>query len=250
MKSLHYDQCFSFSHATRGSVVVVSSRRNKTNPHHRNKFIPVLHTTHVQAFKPKLSTYDQSWQTDQQDVSFSMCRVCICWNIFNRIHFFASCDDVLSSRFMQCVRVSCDLAVEMTSVRKLSKQLRQIFSFLIIHNSFFTLLVNCSNTVVLAEQSLHHNIILEKQDHCWVNRIYTKFLISESRTTSLLHIGREMRQGFCCFFFSYSPTWVFFLSCHIQYEVCARSRYWFFFSYSPLCFFFPFLSYPIWGLRV
>ena len=40
-------------------IFVVSSRRNKTNPHHRNKFIPVLNTTHLQAFKPKLSTYDQ-----------------------------------------------------------------------------------------------------------------------------------------------------------------------------------------------
>lgn len=74
-------------------IFVVSSRRNKTNPHHRNKFIPVLHTTHLQAFKPKLSTYDQLLKTDQQDVSFSMF-VCICWNIFNRIHFFAICDVV------------------------------------------------------------------------------------------------------------------------------------------------------------
>ena len=40
-------------------IFVVSSRRNKTNPHHRNKFIPVLNATHLQAFKPKLSTYDQ-----------------------------------------------------------------------------------------------------------------------------------------------------------------------------------------------
>ena len=55
------------------SIFVVSSRRNKTNPHHRNKFIPVLHTTHLQAFKPKLSTYDQLLEIDQQDVSFYVC---------------------------------------------------------------------------------------------------------------------------------------------------------------------------------
>ncbi len=72
-------------------IFVVSSRRNKTNPHHRNKFIPVLNTTHLQAFKPKLSTYDQLLKTDQQDVSLYMC-VCVSWNIFNRIHFFAICD--------------------------------------------------------------------------------------------------------------------------------------------------------------
>ena len=50
-------------------IFVVSSRRNKTNPHHRNKFIPVFNATHLQAFKPKLSTYDQLLKTDQQDVS-------------------------------------------------------------------------------------------------------------------------------------------------------------------------------------
>ena len=72
-------------------IFVVSSRRNKTNPHHRNKFIPVLNATHLQAFKPKLSIYDQLLKTDQQDVSLYIC-VCVSWNIFNRIHFFAICD--------------------------------------------------------------------------------------------------------------------------------------------------------------
>ena len=89
MKSLHYDQCFVYIYLT--YIFVVSSRRNKTNPHQGNKYIPVLDATHLQAFKPKLSTYDQLLKTDQQDVSFSMF-VCICWNIFNRIHFFAICD--------------------------------------------------------------------------------------------------------------------------------------------------------------
>ena len=54
-------------------IFVVSSRRNKTNPHRRNKFIPVLNATHLQAFKPKLSTYDQLLKTDQQDVSLYIC---------------------------------------------------------------------------------------------------------------------------------------------------------------------------------
>jgi len=53
-------------------IFVVSSRRNKTNPHHRNKFIPVLNATHLQAFKPKLLTYDQLLKTDQQNVSLYM----------------------------------------------------------------------------------------------------------------------------------------------------------------------------------
>ena len=165
-------------------IFVVSSRRNKTNPYHRNKFIPVLNATHLQAFKPKLSTYDQLLKTDQQDVRFSMCVVCICWNIFNRIHFFANCDVVFFYAICSCFMW---YFIYMTSIRKLPKQLRQTF-FLIIYNSHFTLLVNCSNTVILAEQSLHHNIILEKLDHCWVNRICIKFLISGSYKTSLLHI--------------------------------------------------------------
>ncbi len=55
------------------NIFVVSSRRNKTNPHHRNKFIPVFNATHLQAFKPKLSTYDQLLKNDQQDVSLYVC---------------------------------------------------------------------------------------------------------------------------------------------------------------------------------
>ena len=54
-------------------IFVVSSRRNKTNPYHRNKFIPVLHATLLQACKPKLSTYDQLLKSDQQDVIVSLC---------------------------------------------------------------------------------------------------------------------------------------------------------------------------------
>jgi hypothetical protein len=73
MKSLHYDQCFvRFYIHINVYIFVVSSRRNKTNPHHRNKFIPVLNVTHLQAFKPKLSTYDQLLKTDQHDVSLYM----------------------------------------------------------------------------------------------------------------------------------------------------------------------------------
>ncbi len=53
-------------------ICVVSSRRNKTNPH-GNKYIPVLNATHLQAFKPKRSTYDQLWKTDQQDVREDVC---------------------------------------------------------------------------------------------------------------------------------------------------------------------------------
>ena len=46
--------------------------------------------------------------------------------------------------------------------------------FFLSYTIHITLLINCINTVTLAEQSLHHNIILEKLDYCWVNRIYVK----------------------------------------------------------------------------
>jgi hypothetical protein len=59
MKSLHYDQCLLYYIYKDVYKFVVSSRRNKTNPHQMNKFIPVLNATRLQAFKPKLSTYDQ-----------------------------------------------------------------------------------------------------------------------------------------------------------------------------------------------
>ena len=52
-------------------------------------------------------------------------------------------------------------------------------NFFSSYTIYFILLNNCINTVILAEQSLHHNIILEKQDHCWVSRICTKIVISE-----------------------------------------------------------------------
>ncbi len=106
MKSLHYDQCFICIY-DENHIFVVSSRRNKTNPYHRNKYIPVLNATHLQAFKPKLSTYDQLLKTDQHDVSFNI-DVCVSRNIFNRIHFFAVCDVVL---LMQFVRLLCNIYI-------------------------------------------------------------------------------------------------------------------------------------------
>lgn len=179
MKSLHYDQCYSIYMYVCIYIFVVSSRRNKTNPHHRNKFIPVLNATHLQAFKPKLSTYDQLLKIDQQDVSLYMCvrklkhfqphsLLCHLWCILFAISPFL-----------------CDIYIWL--FRKVDEAASTNFSFS-SYTISFTLLINCINTVVLAEQSLHHNIILEKLDHCWVNRICTKIVISDSHTTSLFHI--------------------------------------------------------------
>lgn len=174
MKSLHYDQCLLDTYYA--YVCVVSSRRNKTNPH-RNKFIPVLDATRVQACKPKLSTYDQSWRTDQQDASLY---VCVSWNIFNRIHVFAICD----VPYVQLVRCYMKLYMIGRKVDEAASTNSSSSSY----TTDFTLLHDCINTIILAEQSLHHNIILEKLDHCCVSRICTKIVIPGSHTKRLFHI--------------------------------------------------------------
>ena len=87
--------------------------------------------------------------------------------------------------------------------------------FLIIYN-YFTLLVNCINTAVLAEQSLHHNIILEKLDHSSVSRVYRKSLTSGPHITSLssterqiakvvllVHMKSNQQNDFCHFILSF-----------------------------------------------
>jgi len=68
MKSLHYDQClYDLTH------IYSLFHRVETKPTHmkRNKFIPILLATLLQAFKPKLSTYDQLLKIDQQDVLYA-----------------------------------------------------------------------------------------------------------------------------------------------------------------------------------
>jgi hypothetical protein len=122
------------------------------------------------------------WKLINKMLVYTCVCVCISWNIFNRIHFFAICDVT----FICAIR-SFLYDIYIWWFEKLTKQLRQTF-FFSSYIIYFTLLINCYNTVVLAEQSLHHNIILEKLDHCWVNRICTKIVISDSHTTSLFHI--------------------------------------------------------------
>jgi hypothetical protein len=210
-------------------IFVVSSRRNKTNPHHRNKFIPVLNATHLQAFKPKLSTYDQLLKINQQDVSFYIF-VCISWNIFNRIHFFATCDV-----FKICAICSCFMwyFYIWLCVKSWRSSFDKLFFF--SYTIYFTLLTNCCNTVVLAEQSLHHNIILEKLDHCWVNRICTKLLISVSHTTRLLIYSEKCVNLFAYSFF-FIQLFVFLTFIFILYMKLSQSICWFIFFYSAIWF--------------
>ena len=137
-------------------IFVVSSRRNKTNPHHRNKFIPVLNATHLQAFKPKLLTYDQLLKTDQQYVSLYVRKL----KHFQPHSLFCHLWCIL---FKWLVRLSCEIHIMINL-----KSWRSSFDKLLFFWSstiYITLLINCINTTVLAEQSLHHNIIFENQDH-------------------------------------------------------------------------------------
>ena len=108
---------------------------------------------------------------------------------------------------------------------------------------FFTLLHNCINTVILAEQSLHHNIILEKLDHCCASRICTKKVISESHT--LKFVSYITRNTSMLFAYSFFPFSYFFLS--LSYIIWNRVKGFAYslFSFSYF-FFFSFLSYIIW----
>lgn len=155
-------------------IFVVSSRRNKTNPHHGNKYIPVIDATHLQAFKPKRFTYDQLLKLINKMLAKMYVRklkhfqphslLCQLWCLYIAICSF-----------------SCD--IEYDQVESWRSSFDKLF-FLITYNNF-TLLIYCIETDIPAEQSLHHNIILEKGDHSWVNRVSAKNLISGSHVTTL-----------------------------------------------------------------
>lgn len=134
MKSLHYDQCFRYIYI-HTYICVVSSRRNKTNPYHRNKIIPVLYATQLQACKPKLSTYDQLLTTNQQAVSLNRCvrklkhfqphsLLCQLW-----------CESFQCNWFVW----KCDLIYDDTlyTYVKSTKQLRQPDKFVVSHHTQF-----------------------------------------------------------------------------------------------------------------
>lgn len=119
-------------------ICVVSSRRNKTNPYHRNKIIPVLYATQLQACKPKLSTYDQLLTTNQQAVSLNRCvrklkhfqphsLLCQLW--CESFHAIDSFENVISSMMIHYTHMS--------SRRSSFDNLTNLL-FLIIHNLFHT----------------------------------------------------------------------------------------------------------------
>jgi hypothetical protein len=177
MKSLHYDQCLYVC------VYIYSLfHRDETKP------------THIIGIKSFLFLmqliYKHSSPNYQHMINY--------WKLINKMLVLYVC--VHKLKHFQPHSLLCHLwcyficairsflyDIYIWLFEKLTKQLRQTF-FFSSYTTYFTLLINCYNTVVLAEQSLHHNIILEKLDHCWVNRICTKKLISESHTTSLFHI--------------------------------------------------------------
>ena len=67
MKSLHYDQCF-YCFSRRFIYVRCFIETKQNQPTSWNKYIPVLSTTRLQAFKPKQASTDQPQGVDQQDV--------------------------------------------------------------------------------------------------------------------------------------------------------------------------------------
>ena len=175
MKSLHYDQCYSLYMYNIYSLF----HRDETKPTHIigiNSFLFLMQLI----YKHSSPNY-QHMIIYEEMINKKLVYMCISWNIFNRIHFFAICD----AFYLQLVRFYVIFIYDY--FEKLTKQLRQTF-FFSSYKIYFTLLVNCFNTVVLAEQSLHHNIILEKLDHCCASRICTEKVIRGSHTLRFFHI--------------------------------------------------------------
>ncbi len=100
------------------------------------------------------------------------CFVCVSWNIFNRIHVFAICDVYFLRFSFMCKRMYIlgHFQSWRSSFDKLLSTTHDVSyvvcTYLLLH------IANCINTAA-AEQSLHHNIILEKQDHPSVSRTGT-----------------------------------------------------------------------------
>jgi hypothetical protein len=130
--------------------------------------------------------------------------------------------------------------------QKLTKQLRQTFFY--NHIQFiFTLLINCINTTVLAELSLHHNIILDELDHSSVSRICTNITFSDSPITSLSYIIATNASILLLIHFFLFSYFFFFLPSfsYLIWSWPSLLAYSFLaFSYF---FFFPSFSYLIWS---
>ena len=159
MKSLHYDQCLLLFFYTYIHVYSLF-HRDETKPTHIieiNSFLFLMQLIykHSSPNYQHMISYRQLINKIRHYIY-----ICVCWNIFNRIHFFAICDVFL---FMWLVRLSCEIHIMINL-----KSWRSSFDKLLFFWSstiYITLLINCINTTVLAEQSLHHNIILENKDH-------------------------------------------------------------------------------------
>lgn len=94
-----------YIYVTINYVCVVSSRRNKTNPHHGINtflFFKQLVYKHSSPNKHQLINHRESINK-----MFYRSSSCICWNIFNRIHFVAICDVLLYTiKFvLSCVHI-------------------------------------------------------------------------------------------------------------------------------------------------
>ena len=176
MKSLHYDQCLLYI------LLYIYSlfHRDETKPTHIigiNSFLFLMQLIYKHS-SPNYQHMISYWKLINKMLVY------ICVHKLKHFQPHSHLCQLWCIFYLQFIRFFIWFYI--WSFQKLPKQLRlTFFSSYII---YFILLINCMKTVILAEQSLHHNIILEKQDHCWVSRICTKIVISESYTTSLFHI--------------------------------------------------------------
>ena len=198
---------------------VVSSRRNKTNPHHRNKFIPVLNATHLQAFKPKLSTYDQVLKTDQQDVSLYMC-------VRKLKHFQPHSLLCHLWCFLFAIRSFFLAIFYIWSLQKLTKQLRKIFFFL-SYTIFFTMLNNCiqhictSRTIASSQYHPRETRPLLSQPNLYkksyIGLAYYEFVSYITRNESICLQTRCHLVSYY-FFLSFLPSYIIYMK--LCYSLC------------------------------
>jgi hypothetical protein len=103
MKSLHYDQCFNTIYMYLHTYTYALFHRDETKPTHIIGISSFLFLMQL-SYKHSSPNYQHMINSRKliNKMLVSLCVVCICWNIFNRIHFFAICDVTI---FMQFVRV-------------------------------------------------------------------------------------------------------------------------------------------------
>lgn len=180
MKSLHYDQCYIITYINKYDIFVVSSRRNKTNPYHRNKFIPVLFMQLIcKHSSPNYQHMINYWKL----INKMLVYIYIC---MHKLKHFQPHSLLCHLWCILFVISSFLYDISIWLFVKLTKQLRQTFFF---HHIYFIHIANqlyeYSHTSRTNTSSQHHP--RETRPLLSQRNLYKKS-ISWCYTTSLFHI--------------------------------------------------------------